>query len=119
MDNEVEYITIIAQVSAQRRIAYLKKCCTFARRHHFSNFETRIRSLALHQLMSAQHNCKHFADSRISFASLSPIATSANFGLLLNCFLPCTIIRLFKLTMQRYETLSMRTILLSQNTYVT
>lgn len=25
MDNEVEYITIIAQVSAQRRIAYLKK----------------------------------------------------------------------------------------------
>ncbi|MQN70336.1 N-acetylmuramoyl-L-alanine amidase [Segatella copri] len=26
-----------------------KKCCTFARRHHFSNFETRIRNLALHQ----------------------------------------------------------------------
>ena len=26
-----------------------KKCCNFARRHHFSNFETRIRSLALHQ----------------------------------------------------------------------
>ena len=28
----------------------------------------------------------------ISFASLSPITTSANFGLLFNCFLPCTII---------------------------
>jgi hypothetical protein len=26
-----------------------KKYCTFARRHHFSNFETRIRNLALHQ----------------------------------------------------------------------
>ena len=40
------------------------------------------------------------SDSRISFASLSPIATSVNFGLLFNCFLPCTIIRLFKLTMK-------------------
>ena len=26
-----------------------KKYCTFARRHHFSNFDTRIRNLALHQ----------------------------------------------------------------------
>ena len=26
-----------------------------------------------------------------NFASLSPITTSANFGLLFNCFLPCTI----------------------------
>ena len=26
-----------------------KKYCTFARRHHFSIFETRIRNLALHQ----------------------------------------------------------------------
>ena len=26
-----------------------KKYCTFAQRHHFSNFETRIRNLALHQ----------------------------------------------------------------------
>ena len=66
------------------------------------------------------------SDSRISFASLSPITTSANFGLLLNCFLPCTIIRIFKLTiirifkltMQRYETLFRRTIRLSPNTYI-
>ena len=53
------------------------------------------------------------SDSRISFVSLSPITTSANFGLLLNYFLPCTIIRIFKLTMQRYETLYRRTIRLS------
>ena len=26
-----------------------KKYCTFARRHHFSNFETKKRNLALHQ----------------------------------------------------------------------
>ena len=31
-------------------------------------------------------------EPRISFASLSPITTSANFGLPFNCFLPCTII---------------------------
>ena len=58
------------------------------------------------------------SDSRISFVSLSPITTSANFGLLLNYFLPCTIIRIFKLTMQRYETLFRRTIRLSPNTYI-
>ena len=30
-----------------------KKCCTFARRHHFSNFETRIRNFAFHQHQAA------------------------------------------------------------------
>ena len=41
--------------------------------------------------------CKHQTMSTSSLlACKSPITTSANFGLLFNCFLPCTIIWFFK-----------------------